>query len=171
MKILIDENSWSCSLFAKVFLSLWQSPLRTPWPYMWHQMPALLLKGENFVTSERLGNLFLKKRRENSFIELFYVEGFSQHFNSSLYLSTKDLSLWCPVPGMELMIGECPSGFALGTSLGPREISWSSGMYNPIHPSSRQSTYTIPPDFRWSTDILLVINPIPRDGPGKDCQC
>ena len=26
----------------------------------------------------------------------------------------------------------CPSGFALGTSLGPREISWSSGMYNPI---------------------------------------
>ena len=32
----------------------------------------------------------------------------------------------------------CPSGFALGTSLGPQEISWSSGMYNPIHPSSRQ---------------------------------
>ena len=38
----------------------------------------------------------------------------------------------------------CPSGFALGTSLGPREISRSSGMYNPIHPSSRQCTDTLP---------------------------
>ena len=37
----------------------------------------------------------------------------------------------------------CPSGFALGTSLGPREIFWSSGMYNPIHPSSRQCTQTM----------------------------
>ena len=26
----------------------------------------------------------------------------------------------------------CPEGFALGTSQGPREISWSSGMYNPF---------------------------------------
>ena len=34
----------------------------------------------------------------------------------------------------------CPSGFALGTSLGPREISWSLGMYNPIRPSSRECT-------------------------------
>ena len=34
----------------------------------------------------------------------------------------------------------CPSGFALGTFLGPREISWSLGMYNPIHPSSQQCT-------------------------------
>ena len=30
---------------------------------------------------------------------------------------------------------------SLSTSLGPREISWSSGMYNPIHPSSRQCAY------------------------------
>ena len=28
-------------------------------------------------------------------------------------------------------------------SLGSREISWLSEMYNPIHPSSRQCTYTI----------------------------
>ena len=32
-------------------------------------------------------------------------------------------------------------------------------MYFPIHPSSRQCTYTIPPEFWWSTDILLIINP------------
>ena len=37
----------------------------------------------------------------------------------------------------------CSSGFALGTSLGPREISRSSGMYNSIHPSSRQCTDTL----------------------------
>ena len=40
-----------------------------------------------------------------------------------------------------------PSGFALGKSLGSRKISWASGMDFPI-----------PPEFWWSTDILLIIN-------------
>ena len=34
----------------------------------------------------------------------------------------------------------CPEGEARGTSRGPREISRSEGMYNPIHPDSRQCT-------------------------------
>ena len=50
----------------------------------------------------------------------------------------------------------CPSGFALGTSLGPREISWSSGMYNPIHPSSRQCTDTFPHRYHGSIDFYTV---------------
>ena len=33
-----------------------------------------------------------------------------------------------------------PLEMSLGTSLGPREISWSLGMYNPIRPSSRECT-------------------------------
>ena len=36
-----------------------------------------------------------------------------------------------------------PSGFVLGKSLGLREISWSSGMYNPLCLSSPQCTDTI----------------------------
>ena len=34
-------------------------------------------------------------------------------------------------------------GFALGTSLGSREISWASGVDFPM-----------PPSFRWSTDTM-----------------
>ena len=40
-----------------------------------------------------------------------------------------------------------PSGYALGKSLGSWEISWASRMDFPI-----------PPEFWWSTDILLIIN-------------
>ena len=38
-----------------------------------------------------------------------------------------------------------------GTSRGPREISWSLGMYNPIHPSSRQCTDTMHTKAWWQT--------------------
>ena len=49
-----------------------------------------------------------------------------------------------------------PLSFTLaGIPLGPREISRSSGMYNPIHPSSWQCTYTIPPSFWWSTNTVI----------------
>ena len=43
-----------------------------------------------------------------------------------------------------------------GKSRGSREISRAGGMDFPI-----------PPKFWWSTDILLIINPIPRDGSGN----
>ena len=52
---------------------------------------------------------------------------------------------------------------SLGTFLGPREISWSSGMYNPIHSSSRQCRYhPIPKNylkikcFLWYFSLLAV---------------
>ena len=51
----------------------------------------------------------------------------------------------------------CPSGFALGKSFGPREISWSSGMYNPIHPSSQQCTDTI---LFTIVIVIVVISPV-----------
>ena len=54
-----------------------------------------------------------------------------------LYTASNRDELGCTSP----LTSRFPS--ALGTSLGPQEISWSSGMYNPIHPSSRQCTYTI----------------------------
>ena len=36
-----------------------------------------------------------------------------------------------------------PSALEMSLGLYPRDISWSLGNYNPIHPSSRQSTYTV----------------------------
>ena len=42
----------------------------------------------------------------------------------------------------------CPEGEAQGKSRGLREISRAEGM-----------DFTIPPEFWWSTDILLIINP------------
>ena len=39
--------------------------------------------------------------------------------------------------------------------LWPRDFPRSSGMYNPIHPSSWQCTYTIPPSFWWSTNTVI----------------
>ena len=55
-----------------------------------------------------------------------------------------------------------PSGFALGTSLRPREISWSSGMYNRMHPSSWQCTDTIQmvqlrPKAKWQSSEVVEI--------------
>ena len=44
---------------------------------------------------------------------------------------------------------------ALWTFLRPRQISWSSGMYNPIHPSSRQCTDTILPQY--SSTVLKIL--------------
>ena len=46
--------------------------------------------------------------------------------------------------------------------LGPQEISWLSGMYNPIHPSSRQCTYTFSPHFfhsEISREVLILTLP------------
>ena len=50
-----------------------------------------------------------------------------------------------------------PLGFALETSRGPREISWSLGMYNPIHPSSQQCTDTLHAQhFQFFKSCLLM---------------
>ena len=51
-----------------------------------------------------------------------------------------------------------PEGKARGKSRGSREILRAEGMDFPIHPSSWQCRYTLPPNFWWSTDILLIIN-------------
>ena len=83
-----------------------------------------------------------------------------------------------PLPVERLMTKECPYSIktrkvlgnpsppplifpmtfevSLGNSLGSQEISRASGMDFPILP-----------EFWWSTDILFIINPIPRDGSGN----
>ena len=55
------------------------------------------------------------------------------------YTASNRDELGCTPP----LTSRFPSALEMSLGLRPREISRSSGMYNPIHPSSRQCTYTI----------------------------